>query len=164
MNAMTGWWGMLTRICRHGRAPQLDKHAHKAVETERLLSSRISAMSHSDFRPVVYLKDTCPWCLKFRLFVLEAGLREHFEFREFVPGDDREAAIREELAPHFAKPSFPTVQIAPGVYMRESDDLIAHYADAYGVDAAALPTLDQYIRGPLVRIAQLRAEIASLGG
>jgi len=121
-------------------------------------------MSNADFRPIVYLKDRCPWCLKFRLFLLESGLRDDFEFREFVPGDDREAAIREELAPHFAKPSFPTVQIAPGVYMRESDDLIAHYAHAHGIDVADLPTLDQYIRGPLVRIAELRAEIASLRG
>jgi len=121
-------------------------------------------MSNADFRPIVYLKDRCPWCLKFRLFLLESGLRDDFEFREFVPGDDREAAIREELTPHFAKPSFPTVQIAPGVYMRESDDLIAHYAHAHGIDVAYLPTLDQYIRGPLVRIAELRAEIASLRG
>ncbi|NOW46664.1 glutaredoxin 2 [Novosphingobium sp. SG751A] len=121
-------------------------------------------MSSSDFRPIVYLKDRCPWCLKFRLFLLESGLRGHFDFREFVPGDDREAAIREELAPHFAKPSFPTVQIAPGIYMRESDDLIAHYAAAHGVEMDDLPTLDQYIRGPLVRIAELRAEIAELRG
>ena len=119
-------------------------------------------MSSSDFRPLAYLKDRCPWCLKFRLFLLEAGLRDQFEFREFVPGDEREAAIRAELAPHFAKPSFPTVQLAPGVYMRESDDLIAHYAAVHDIDAAGLPTLDQYIRGPLVQIAELRAQIALL--
>ncbi len=142
--------------------PLLDKHGVKAVEADAINQAGHAPMSQADFRPIAYLKDGCPWCLKFRLFLLEAGLREHFEFREFVAGDDREAAIREELAPHFAKPSFPTVQIAPGVYMRESDDLIAHYADAYGIDVASLPTLDQYIRGPLVRIAELRAEIASL--
>jgi hypothetical protein len=42
-------------------------------------------MSHTDFRPVVYLKDRCPWSLKFRLFLLESGLRDNFEFREFAP-------------------------------------------------------------------------------
>ena len=121
-------------------------------------------MSQADFRPVVYLKDRCPWSLKFRLFLLESGLRDHFDFREFVPGDEREAPIRTELNRHFEKPSFPTVQIAPGVYMRDSDDLIAHYAAAHGIDVAALATLDQYVRGPLVTIAELRAEIARLQG
>jgi len=119
-------------------------------------------MSHTDFRPVVYLKDRCPWSLKFRLFLLESGLRDNFEFREFAPGDDRETAIREELGQHFERPTFPTVQVAPGVYMRESDDLIAHYAAANGVSLTDLPTLDQYVRGPLVTIAELRAEIAQL--
>lgn len=119
-------------------------------------------MSHSDFRPVVYLKDRCPWSLKFRLFLLESGLRDSFEFREFVPGDEREAAIREELGQHFPKPTFPTVQVAPGVYMRESDDLIAHYAAQNDINVADLPTLDQYVRGPLVTISELRAEIAQL--
>ncbi|WDF73917.1 glutathione S-transferase N-terminal domain-containing protein [Novosphingobium sp. KACC 22771] len=119
-------------------------------------------MSQADFRPIAYVKDRCPWSLKFRLFLLEAGLQDRFDFREFAPGDDREAAIRAELAPHFTQPTFPTVQIAPDVYMRESDDLIAHYAAVYGVDLASLPTLDQYVRGPLVTIAELRAEIAQL--
>jgi hypothetical protein len=43
----------------------------------------------ADFRPVVYLKDTCPWCLK-----LQAGLKDAVEERFFAPGDAAEGPIR----------------------------------------------------------------------
>jgi hypothetical protein len=119
-------------------------------------------MTTPDFRPIAYMKDGCPWCLKFRLFLLEAGLLGQFDLREFVPGDAREEAIRAELGAHFEKPTFPTVQIAPGEFMRESDDLIAHYAAQFGVDVGHLLVFDQYVRGPIARMAQLRAEIAQL--
>ena len=61
----------------------------------------------TDFRPVVYLKDLCPWCFRFRLFLLESGLQDRFDLRVFVPGDAQDVAIREELAPHFDTITLP---------------------------------------------------------
>ncbi|WP_343608942.1 glutathione S-transferase N-terminal domain-containing protein [Novosphingobium sp.] len=121
-------------------------------------------MTTTPFRPVLYLKDRCPWCLKLRLFLLEAGLIGGFELRVFVPGDDQEAAIRAELEPHVEKVTFPIAQIAPGRYLPDSGAIIDHYAQEAGVDVASLPTLDQYVRGPLATMAALRKEIAELKG
>src|SRR3546814_11821128 len=45
-----------------------------------------------------------------------------------------EQAVRDELAPHFEKLSFPVVQVAPGQYMKDSDALISHYAAEASID------------------------------
>ncbi|WP_068091964.1 glutathione S-transferase N-terminal domain-containing protein [Novosphingobium rosa] len=121
-------------------------------------------MTTTPFRPVLYLKDRCPWCLKLRLFLLEAGMIGRFELRVFVPGDDLEAAMRAELEPHVEKVTFPIAQIAPGQYLTDSGAIIDHYAQEAGVDVASLTTLDQYVRGPLATMAALRKEIAELKG
>jgi hypothetical protein len=119
-------------------------------------------MTETAFRPVVYLKDLCPWCFRFRLFLLESGLEHRFDLRVFVPGDAEEAAIREELAPHFDKVTFPTVQAAPGEFLTDSAALVAHYAAEAGIVVRDLKLLDQYERGPLARLGALRRELQDL--
>lgn len=119
-------------------------------------------MTTPSFRPVLYVKDRCPWCLKLRLFLLEAGLSDRFDWRVFAPGDVMEEGIRHELASHFEKVTFPTVEIAPGQFIQDSQAIIDHYAAETGIDPADLPTLDQYVRGPLARLGELRKEIAGL--
>jgi hypothetical protein len=118
----------------------------------------------TDFRPVVYLKDLCPWCFRFRLFLLESGLQDRFDLRVFVPGYAEEVAIREELAPHFDKVTFPTVQVAPGEFLADSAALVTHYAAEAGIVVRDLKLLDQYERGPLARLVALRRELADLKG
>lgn len=115
-----------------------------------------------DFRPVLYLKATCPHCLKLRVFLLEAGLLDGFEQRIFSEGDANEAAIRAELAPHFDKVTFPTVQHAPGAYMKDSDAIIAHYAQEAGIDPQGLPTFLAYAHGVLPKYMEVRRELAAL--
>lgn len=119
-------------------------------------------MSDASFTPVLYLKDKCPFCLKTRLFLLEAGLLGRFEIREFVPGDDKEQAIRAELAPHFEKVTFPTVQVAPGQYLNESDAIIARYAGEAHVDPKTLPAFSAYTDGVLPQLFNLYRENAEL--
>jgi hypothetical protein len=96
------------------------------------------------FKPILYLKYGCPHCFKLRLFLLEAGRLGGFEVREFTPGDELEAAIKAELAPHFEKVTFPSVQAEPGTYRNESDALVAHYAEEFDVEPAALPLFQAY--------------------
>jgi glutathione S-transferase len=43
-------------------------------------------MTDHAFRPVLYVKDRCPWSLKVRIFLLEAGLST-IRLRVFAPGD-----------------------------------------------------------------------------
>ena len=114
------------------------------------------------FRPTLYLKASCPHCFKARLFLTEAGIADEFDVREFAPGDESETAIRAELAPHFAKPTFPTVQIAPGDYLNESDDIIAHCAGITGIDPAALPLTRMYREVLLPRLRNLKRENQAL--
>ncbi len=119
-------------------------------------------MPDSTFRPVLYLKATCPHCLKLRIFLLEAELLDQFEQRVFAAGDDNEAEIREELAPHFEKVTFPTVQYAPGKYMNDSDAIIAHYAEAETIDRADLPIFGTYANSVLPNYMAARKELRAL--
>jgi glutaredoxin 2 len=114
------------------------------------------------FRPVLFLKSTCPHCLKLRIFLLEAGLLDRFEQCIFTQGDDAEAAIRAELAPHFDKVTFPTVQYEPGRFMKDSDAIIAHYAAEAGLDSARLPVFAAYAASVLPKYMEVRKELNAL--
>jgi hypothetical protein len=115
-------------------------------------------MTDANFRPTLYVKQGCPFSFKTLLFVLEAGLIDRFEVREFAQGSDEEAAIRAEIEPHLEKVSFPAVQYAPGQYQTESDDIIARYAREANVDPAQLPVLNIYLNGVFKRVGQLFRE------
>jgi glutathione S-transferase len=121
-------------------------------------------MTTPAFRPIAYLKDCCPWCFRFRLFLLEAGLQDRFDLRVFVPGDAQEAQIRAELAPHVENVTFPVVQVAPGQFLSDSAALVAHYAAQDGIAIDSLALLDQYERGPLATMGALRREVQALHG
>lgn len=114
------------------------------------------------FRPVLYLKSTCPHCLKLRIFLLEAGLLERFDHRIFTQGDDAEAAIRADLSAHFDKVTFPTVQYEPGRFIKDSDAIIAHYAAAAGLNVAGLSVFGAYAQGVLPKYMETRRELTAL--
>ena len=115
-------------------------------------------MAASDFRPVLYLKDKCPFCMKVRLFMLEAGLLGDVEVREFVPGTDEEQKIKDELSPHLEKVTFPAAQTEPGRYLADSDGIISQFAAKANVDPAAMPVLQAYITGPFTSLMNLFRE------
>ncbi len=120
-----------------------------------------------DFRPVVYLKSTCPHCLKLRIFLLESGLEDSFEQRIFVTDADseEERAIRGELAPYFEKVTFPTVQLEPGAYLKDSDAIIAALIARHGIDRSALDVFETYADAVLPRYMEARkaAQAAAAG-
>jgi glutathione S-transferase len=115
-------------------------------------------MSNAPFKPVVYLKAFCPYCQKVRIFVLEAGLLDKVEIRDFTPGSAEEQAIRSELAPHCEKVSIPAAQIAPGRYIKDSDAIVAKLAEMYGIDLERLPTLKNYVGGAFKQLMELYKE------
>jgi hypothetical protein len=92
------------------------------------------------------------------MFLTEAGIAGGIDVREFVPGDESDAVIRSELAPHFATISFPTVQVAPGAYLNESDDIIDHFASIAGLDPTALPLTRMFREVLLPRLRNLKRE------
>ena len=108
-------------------------------------------------RPILFVLPTCPFCLKLRLFLLEAGLLEGAEVREAdTPG--AEAAIRQELEPHFEKVTFPTIRLSSGAYLADSDAIITHFARPADIDPDSLPTYQAYLTGPLAAMKKLFAE------
>ena len=115
-------------------------------------------MTDAAFAPVLYLKEKCPFCLKVRLFLLEAGLLGQVKVKEFAPGTDEEQSIKAEVGPHLEKVSFPAAQVAPGQYMNDSDAIIAHFADKAKVDPAHMPVLSAYVGGAFKQIMDLYKE------
>lgn len=113
-----------------------------------------------DFTPVVYLKDGCPFCLKLRLFLLEAGLSDSVELVQ--PPAEGHQALGDELAPHLGKATFPAAQLAPGEYLADSDALVEHFAKTSGVDPKSLPTYQQYVGHVFPKLMQLYRENAQL--
>jgi len=115
-------------------------------------------MTDNTPKPIVYFKQNCPFCLKVRLFLLEAGMMEHVEVRDFTAGTKQEEDIRAELAQHLDKVSFPAAQLEPGRYVAESDDIIAFLAAKSGRDPASMPVLSNYVEGPFKTMMSLWKE------
>jgi len=115
-------------------------------------------MTDNTFKPIVYLKENCPFCLKVRLFLLESGLASEVETRDFVPGSEEEEAIQSELSPHFEKVSFPTAQLEPGRYVAESDGIVAFFAAKAGRDPAGMTVYRNYVDGVFSMSMQLWKE------
>ena len=119
-------------------------------------------MTDAAFTPVVYLKDKCPFCLKVRILLLEAGLMGKVKVRDFVQGEDEEQKIKAELAPHLEKVTFPAAEIAPGKYVADSDAIVAHFAAEAKVDPDKLTVFGNYVRGPFQSMMQLYRENTEL--
>lgn len=117
-------------------------------------------MSLISENPVLFVKHACPFCLKVRLYLLEAGLLDSVTLRESRTTEE-EDAMKAELAPHLAKVSYPTLRLG-GTYMTESDDIIAHFVDEGGPAPAQLPTFQAYVDGPFTQLLALHRENAEL--
>ena len=116
----------------------------------------------ADFTPTLYLKDKCPFCFKVRVALLEAGLWDKVNVREFVTGEPEEAAIRETLAPHFEKVTFPAAEVAPGKYLADSDGIIAELLATAGKKPEDMTALSAYLRGPFASMMTLYKENSEL--
>ena len=115
-------------------------------------------MTDTTFAPVLYVKEKCPFCLKVRLFLLEAGLLGGVEVREFAPGTAEEQAIKAELAPHMEKVGFPAAQVEAGRYMTDSDGIIAHFAAQAKTEPGRLPVFNAYVGGAFAQLFELYKE------
>jgi glutathione S-transferase len=115
-------------------------------------------MTEPSFKPVFYFKQNCPFCLKIRLFLLESGMVEAVDIRDFIPGSRQEEEMRAELRPHLARLSFPAAQLEPGRYVAESDEIIALLAEKSGREPENMPVFSNYVEGPLKTMMDLWKE------
>jgi len=133
--------------------------SRKAPPIRRELDEEISM---TDFIPTLYIKEKCPFCLKVRIALLEAGLLDKVTVREFAPGTEEETAIKDALAPHLDKVSFPAARVEPDEYIADSDAIIADLLGKAGVDRATLPVLDAYVTGAFSGLMELYRENIAL--
>lgn len=104
-------------------------------------------MADDTFTPRVILKQECPFCLKFRIFLSEAGLKDNFRFLTVRDETSEYEEVRSILEDALGEASFPTVEIAKGEFMSGSDELIDHYAEKHDIDRSQLDLLTYYEDG-----------------
>lgn len=109
------------------------------------------------FIPVVYVRSGCPYCIKLRLFLLEAGLMDSVTLVEGQTPEEHQQ-FAEMLAQKTGKASFPTSEIASGKYMSESEDLVAHFSTLSGKDPADMLTYQDYVGNLLPKLQSLYQE------
>lgn len=119
---------------------------------------------HSEARTRIYLKKTCPFCLKLRIFLTEAGIADKFEFTVFEDGDETHQALRARMQAAGQEPSFPAAAIGSDALATGTDDLIARFAKDAGVDAAKLPLLAYYSEGVFRRHVEMHKQLRQLKG
>jgi len=120
-------------------------------------------MGDSANRPTAYLKRSCPFCLKFRIFLTEAGLADQLDYVVFDDGDDTHKRLRADMEAAGQQPSFPAVVFTSGgPFQTGTDDLIAHFARPAGVDPASLPLLSYYSDGVFQRYGEMFRKLREL--
>ncbi len=121
-------------------------------------------MSDNDFVAKAYLKIGCPYSFKFLLFMSEAHLLNQIEVVACDPDDDEGyEQIKSMLkAATGANATFPTVEIASGDYLADSEGLIDYYAQKNEVVDKNPPTLAFYRRSIYSKMIDMKQEIFEL--
>ena len=112
--------------------------------------------------PTLYLKRSCPFCLKLRIFLTESGQADRFAYVIFDDGDETHQALRARMEQAGKQPSFPAAELTPGELETGTDDLINRFAKDAGVDPSSLPLLNYYTDGVFKRYGQMFQEIRAL--
>lgn len=101
-----------------------------------------------NFKPKAYVKTNCPFSFKLRLFAVEAGLADHIDFVELDVDAPSHAKDKMELRDRVGRAhTFPIVETAEGEFLEDSDSLITHFANQYGIDHSKLAALNFYRNG-----------------
>jgi glutathione S-transferase len=120
-------------------------------------------MTGTSGRPKIFLKAGCPFCFKVRLFLLEAGLVDKVELIQGSTSEE-EQTLRNELAHHVLKVSFPIARFGDDDYLVGSDEIIDRLAESAAISITDLPTLKAYVDGPFSQLITLYRENAELKG
>jgi glutaredoxin len=116
----------------------------------------------SEFRPTIFIKEKCPFCLKLRIGLLEAGMDREVDWKEHAPDSAAEEKAKDTLGGKLEKVTFPAAEIAPGQYMTDSDAILDQFLAKKGVDRKTLPVLDSYVTGAFQGLMDLYRENVEL--
>lgn len=110
----------------------------------------------TDFKAKAYVKEGCPFSFKFLVFMAEAGLLDEIEIVRLEAEGAVFEATKERLSAALGKPAtFPTVEVAPGRFMLDSDRVIEHFAARANVEVDDLPVLAFYKQTILPKVVEL---------
>ncbi|HKY81192.1 MAG TPA: hypothetical protein VJM09_06935 [Sphingobium sp.] len=115
-------------------------------------------------RPRAYLKRSCPFCLKLRIFLTEAGMTDGLDYVVFDDGDDVHQRVRATMQAAGQDPAFPTVEFEEGRFETGTDDLIARFAASSQVNADNLPLLRYYSEGVFKRYREMFQQLRDQKG
>ena len=116
-------------------------------------------MDRKPFTPKAYLKEGCPFSFKYLLFMAEARLLDRIEVIRCNPESAEFEGIKAKLAAATNEPAtFPTVEVEPGRYQSDSDQLIEYYARTNKVVLSDLPALSFYKEGIFPQLQELHAK------
>lgn len=88
-------------------------------------------MSNS-FKPIAYVKEGCPYSHKLLDFLTQAGLTDRVDVVRCAAGTPTMEAVREKLSSATGSaPQFPTVEVQPGEFRSESDQLIRYFSEKF---------------------------------
>ena len=119
-------------------------------------------MTDTPARPTLYLKQSCPFCLKLRIFLTEAALADRFDMVVFEDGDETHRAMRERIEAQGHQASFPAAELTPGKIETGTDDLIAQFANEAGADPSAMPLFNYYTSGVFPEYLKMFRELREM--
>lgn len=113
-------------------------------------------MSSHAFKAKAYILDGCPFSFKYWLFMVEAGLADRIEVIRCNPEDPNYDDLKAQLSEALGQQAtFPTVEVEPGRYLADSDELIRHYAAQHHTALSKLPALAFYLETLFPQIVAL---------
>ena len=113
-------------------------------------------MSTRSFKAKAYVKDGCPFSFKFLVFMSEAGLLDSIEIIRLDGNAPDFAAAKERLSAALGKSAtFPTVEVAAGRFMTDSDRVIEHFAQGAGLNPDEMPVLTFYKQTIFPKLGEL---------
>ncbi|GBG27758.1 Hypothetical Protein FCC1311_039812 [Hondaea fermentalgiana] len=94
--------------------------------------------------PTLFLKSTCPFCLKVVVFMSEAGLMDKVKLEK--DSDENRATLQDIIGDE--KLTFPALQLAAGEKpMMDSDGIIDHFVKSEGINLDTFQALPYYKTG-----------------
>ena len=113
-------------------------------------------MAQESFKGKAWLRVGCPYSFKFLLFMAEARILDQIDVIRCDPQASNFESIKAKLAAGLGKPAtFPTVEIEPGSFRSDSDQLIEHYAKKHQIAVSALPALAFYKESIYPQVVEL---------
>jgi hypothetical protein len=87
---------------------------------------------NDQFKPVAYIKEGCPYSMKLLNFIEEAHLQDRVDVVRCAAGSPVMDAVKRKLSEATgSSPKFPTVEIKPGEFKTESNELIRYFQQRY---------------------------------